>query len=153
MSIFPLKHPPIVVSACLFGLSCRYDGAARPASLSGRVTELDPLLPACPEELGGLPTPRPACELWDGDGAAVLAGRARVLVRGGGEDRTEAFLRGARRLADLARSCGSERAILKARSPSCGVRSSWREGGLRPGPGVASAALRAAGLRVEEIDA
>ncbi len=74
------------------------------------------MLSVCPEELGGLGTPRPAAQLVGGDGHDVLDGRARVLAVQSGEDLTEAFVQGAKQSAQDADS-----AILKARSPSCGV--------------------------------
>lgn len=75
-------------------------------------------LPVCPEQLGGLPTPRRPARLVGGGGEAVLDGVARV-VDDEGTDVTEAFLRGAREAAALARLCGSGGAILKRGSPSC----------------------------------
>ncbi len=73
----------------------------------------------CPEEDGGLGTPRPPAEIVGGDGHAVLEGRARVLTRSG-RDVTDAYVRGAEIALEAARREGAETAILKARSPSCG---------------------------------
>ena len=141
----------IIVSACLLGVPCRYDGAARPlrsfpAELAGRA-----LLPVCPEELGGLATPRPPAEFVDGDGQAVLDGRARVL-RADGTDVTEAFLRGAEAAVARARAAGAKLACLKSGSPSCGAGHTHVKGRLVPGLGVAAAALRRAGLELLEVD-
>jgi Uncharacterized conserved protein len=108
------------------------------------------LIPVCPEVLGGLSTPRPAAELSSGDGAAVLAGEA-VVVNVDGHDVTAAYRRGAEAAVALARATGATRAVLKARSPSCGssrVYDGTFSRRLVEGQGVTAAALRAAGLEV-----
>ena len=145
----------ILVSACLYGQRCRYDGMAKEnrelmARLKGEI-----ILPVCPEQLGGLPTPRPACRLIGGDGADVLAGRAR-LVDAAGADRTAAFLKGARLTLEAARKNRIRRCCLKAKSPSCGSRqlangSGPLPEGYRPVLGVTAALLLANGFPVEEI--
>ncbi len=139
----------ILISACLLGVPCRYDAAARPPAELPEELRGQALLPVCPEELGGLATPRPPAELAGGDGRAVLAGSARVL-RAGGEDVTEAFLRGAEAVVELARRGGAGAACLKSKSPSCGVTRTHIGGEVRPGMGVAAAALERAGVRLVE---
>ena len=110
----------------------------------------------CPEVDGGLGTPRPAAEITGGDGADVLAGRARVVTRDG-RDVTEAYVAGARRALEAARAAGAETAILKARSPSCGkgaVYDGSFSRALQSGDGVTAALLAKSGIRVvtdEEI--
>lgn len=108
-------------------------------------------VPACPEQLGGLPTPRPPAEIQQGcDGFTVLDGRARVL-RQNGEDVTEAFIRGAQEMLKLAQACRPELVILKERSPSCGVNAIYDGnfcGRTIPGIGVAAALLKRHGLQV-----
>lgn len=138
---------PCLVSACLIGVRCRYDGTDSfskelVAALEGR-----PIVPVCPEQLGGLPTPRSAAEFQGGDGHDVLRGAARVVDREG-RDITENFVRGARETLRIALMAGCEEAFLKARSPSCGVGEIYREGQLVPGDGVAAALLEQHGLRV-----
>lgn len=143
--------PPVVVSACLAGEQCRWDGQASP------LPELDALLAGaaplcvCPEVLGGFGVPRPPVEFSGGDGRAVLRGEARVL-RDDGCDVTAAMIRGARRAAAQARAAGSRRAILKERSPSCGVRQVHVDGRVVPGCGLLAALLEEMGLelRTEE---
>ncbi|GAB6907020.1 conserved hypothetical protein [Desulfosarcina cetonica] len=146
----------ILVSACLCGQHCRYDGQAKPdASLMARLNR-DDVLPVCPEQLGGLPTPRPACRLVGGTGADVLAGRASVVDRFG-VDRTHAFVRGARRTLALATTHGVRYCCMKAKSPSCGsaALSSMAAGlwpkGYRPVLGVTAALLMNHGIEIEEI--
>jgi uncharacterized protein YbbK (DUF523 family) len=140
----------ILVSACLLGIPCRYDGAARPLLSFPPELAGQEMLPVCPEELGGLGTPRPPAELVGGDGAAVLDGRARV-VRADGTDVTGQFLKGAAAAVGLARHHGVKLACLKSRSPSCGAGRTHREGAVAPGLGVAAAALRRAGVEVREL--
>ncbi len=111
----------ILVSACLLGTNCKYSGGN---NLTAKVLELmkeHTLIPICPEQLGGLTTPRKPCEIDAGDGAEVLAGRARV-VNNIGEDLTEQFVKGAEETLNLAKLYGCTSAILKAKSPSCGCK-------------------------------
>ncbi len=98
-----------VVSACLAGVACRYDGKAKPLPEIIELVRRGAAIPVCPEELGNLGTPRPPCE--------ISCGRA---VTEDGEDRTAAFLSGADSALRIAEAFGCTAAILKARSPSCG---------------------------------
>lgn len=111
---------PFLVSACLLGLPCRYDGGSCPVPALQRLAALGQAIPICPEVVGGLPTPRPPAEIQGGDGGDVLDGQARV-VREDGTDVSGEFVAGARAALHLARRCGVTRAVLKANSPSCGV--------------------------------
>jgi len=130
----------IIVSACLLGFRTRYDGKTKadPTLLSLWPEKI--FLPVPPEQLGGLPTPRPPAEIIGGDGLAVWEGKARVINRAG-EDVTQAFLKGAEEVLRVVRILGVRKALLKSRSPSCG---------LNPKLGVTAARLLAEGLRVEE---
>jgi uncharacterized protein YbbK (DUF523 family) len=106
----------------------------------------------CPEVAGGLPIPRLPAEIQGGDGRDVLEGRAKV-VRQDGVDITEAFIKGAHQALSLARKVGAKKAILKARSPSCGVtfiHDGSFTGALREGMGVAAALLKREGIELEE---
>ncbi|MEU6966180.1 DUF523 domain-containing protein [Kitasatospora aureofaciens] len=141
---------PIVVSACLAGVPCRYDGRARTADGAVRLVAEGRAVVVCPEGAGGLPTPRPAAEIVGGDGADVLDGRARV-VDATGADCTAEFLAGARAALAAAQEAGARRAVLMARSPSCGcgqVYDGTFSGELRPGDGVTAALLRRSGIEV-----
>lgn len=108
------------------------------------------MVPICPEQLGGLPTPRPASAFVGGDGAAVLAGRAR-LVNDAGKDVTGNFVRGAHATLRIARRVGANVAILKDRSPSCGSTCVKIGGRRAPGVGVAAALLAEAGVTVVPV--
>lgn len=140
--------PPLLVSACLAGLRTRLDGSARsfPAvtSLASRFS----LIPVCPEQLGGLATPRAGAEICGGAGEQVLSGSARVMTADG-HDVTDAFLRGAAEVLAVARLTGAGTAVLKARSPSCGVGATYDgtfSHTLQPGSGVAAALLESSGI-------
>lgn len=133
---------PVVVSACLLGVPCRYDGQARPSEAVSEATRRLHVFPVCPEGASGLPVPRPPAEAHPDTG--------RIILRDG-TDVTQAFERGTSRMLDAARSSGATVAILKAHSPSCGVGCVYDgtfSGKLRPGDGLLAAALRAEGLHL-----
>lgn len=137
-----------VVSACLLGCNCKYSGGN---NFNPRVQEFlrdKEYISICPEVDGGLPTPRAASEIVGGDGFAVLEGRAAVLTKAG-RDVSSHFLRGAQLAVQAARDFGAAAALLKERSPSCGVRSIYNgdfSGSVQSGSGVTGAALAQAGL-------
>jgi len=141
-------RPPLLVSACLVGLCTRLDGGARcfpqVLALSSRYC----LVPVCPEQLGGSPTPRPPAEIRQGTGDDVLDGRTRVVTEDG-HDLTDVYLRGAAQTAAVARLVGARAAVLKARSPSCGVGATY-DGTfthtILQGSGVTAALLTRAGV-------
>jgi len=137
----------VLVSACLVGLQTRYDTSHRKddvllALLAGKV-----VVPVCPEQLGGLPTPRPKSEFSGGDGFAVLEGKA-VLRNERGLEVTENFVRGARAVLEIARLTGARCAYFKERSPSCGTCLVRIDGQLVEGSGVTTALLLRAGIEV-----
>ena len=99
----------IIVSACLAGIRCRYDGGAKPCAAVIRLVTEGQAIPLCPEQLGGLGTPRlPAEQIGD------------KVMRKDGVDVTDAFIRGAQEALKIAQMIRAKKAILKARSPSCG---------------------------------
>lgn len=140
-----------LVSGCLCGIHCRHDGGTKEREEIVRLVRQGVAVPVCPEQLGGLPTPRPAAEIDGGDGHDVLAGRAQVLTRDG-LDVTEEFVRGAHEVLRLAREMNADEVILKSRSPSCGVDVIVRDGEAAAGDGVTAALLRREGIRVRCID-
>ncbi|SEW31647.1 Uncharacterized conserved protein YbbK, DUF523 family [Aliiroseovarius sediminilitoris] len=151
----------LLVSACLMGQKVRYDGQSKTflhACLSRWKAE-GRLVPFCPELAGGLAVPRLPAEIEpDYGGDDVLAGRARVLDNAG-TNVTAAFVTGAKRAVEMARSQGCTYALLTEASPSCGstlLYSGHHDGAQRIGFGVTTAALRAAGVAVyapNQIDA
>ncbi|WP_078554104.1 DUF523 domain-containing protein [Bacillus alkalicellulosilyticus] len=109
----------IMISSCIAGLATRYDGKdARVEAIEALVAEGKAML-VCPEQLGGLPTPRLPAEIVGGDGYDVLDGRARV-VNSAGEDVTKQFIAGAYQSLKIAQKIRATEAILKENSPSCG---------------------------------
>lgn len=143
-------RPHALISACLLGVPCRYDGASRSigAERIRRLTEVLDLVPVCPEQLGGLPTPRiPSERVRDG-----------VLTREG-TDVSPAFRRGAAVALEMARLFNVRCAILKARSPSCGAGEIYDgsfSGRIIPGDGVTAELLRRHGIPIyceDQIDA
>ena len=140
----------IIVSKCLTGACCRYDGKSKPDPEISALVESGEAIPVCPEQLGGLPTPRTPSELMGG-GAAVLDGLARVVTRDG-RDVTEEYVRGAYEALRLAEEAGAHKAILKAKSPSCGaglVYDGTFSGRLTQGDGVTAALFKRAGIEIE----
>ena len=132
--------PRLLVSACLLGVNCRYDGGGKAIPELAELMELAELIPVCPEILGGLPTPRTPSERRDG----------RVVARDG-RDVTDAFRRGAGEALKLAELFGAKCAILKERSPSCGsgeIYDGSFSGGRIAGDGVAAEILKENGVEI-----
>ena len=131
---------PILVSACLLGVPCRYDGTGQADERIVALAKSHHLIPVCAEQLGGLPTPRPSAE----------RNGTRVLTRDD-RDVTAPFQRGAEETLRLARLFSCRIAILKANSPSCGSGQIYDGcfcGRLVPGDGLTAALLKQDGLTV-----
>ena len=135
-----MAHPIYLVSACLAGRCCRYDGRANEHPLCRQLVQKGLAIPVCPECDGGLPTPRPPAEI-QGD---------RVITCQG-QDVTEAYEKGAQIALETAQKFGISKAILKARSPSCGsgqIYDGTFSHRLVPGIGVTCALLNSHGIQV-----
>lgn len=137
----PEHHAVCLVSACLVGLCTRYDAKIKKSAACLEQLKETHWIPVCPEQLGGLSTPRRAADLAGGDGFDVIAGRARVITRSG-EDVTSQFITGAQQCLAIAQAQDIETAFLKSRSPSCG---------LYPQIGVTAALLQQHGIRIIEF--
>ena len=140
----------IVISACLIGEKCRYNGLDSKNEAVTNKFGADSLIQICPEQMGGLPTPRPAAEIVGGDGADVLDGRAQVVTVDG-EDKTEAFLAGAYRALEIAQAHRATYAILKSKSPSCGCGKIYDgsfTSNLTNSDGVTTALFRRHGIEI-----
>ncbi len=139
-----------VVSACLLGKDCKYNGENNySAEVKDFLSEYD-YQTVCPECLGGLETPRPPAEIKNGDGEDVLKRTAKVINKEGNNVSDE-FLAGARKSLELAVDSGAKLAILKARSPSCGVQKIYDgsfSGELKQGKGVTAEFLEKSGIKV-----
>ncbi|MCY3551646.1 MAG: DUF523 domain-containing protein [Candidatus Poribacteria bacterium] len=142
-----------IVSACLLGVRCRYDGGDSQNETAMKQKETSELIPVCPEESGGLPTPRPPAEIVGGDGEDVLNGKAKVMTVDG-RDVTDAYLKGAHHALQVAQAHGATQVILKARSPSCGcgdIYDGTFSGTLTSGDGVTTALLKRHGITVTSL--
>jgi uncharacterized protein YbbK (DUF523 family) len=140
----------LIVSACLAGINCKYNGRNNRDPEIAEMVANGLAIPACPEVLGGCATPRPTAEISGGTGADVLDGRARV-VRKTGEDVTREFIRGAEEVLTLAVQVRAQKAILKAKSPSCGcglIYDGTFSGRLIDGNGVTAELLKRRGVEV-----
>ena len=145
--------PAALVSACILGTRCRYDGTAKPMPQMAALIEARySLVPVCPERDGGLPTPRPRSWITGGTAADVLSGTARVIDETG-RDVTEHFLAGARAALATAQQYGATVAYLKEHSPSCGHLRTSRDGQRVAGRGVAAELLLQKGITVVSADA
>jgi uncharacterized protein YbbK (DUF523 family) len=140
-----------LVSACLVGFNCTYKGRNKENSFLLEQLKKGELIPVCPEQLGGQCTPRPKAEICGGIGADVLKGRAKVIEEDG-NDVTDVFLRGAYEVLNIAKSLNVKGAILKERSPSCGIRNIY-DGSfskkLIEGSGVTAYILKEFGIEVK----
>ena len=144
----------LLVSACLVGFNCKYNGGNNSCPLLEEAFSRGLIIPVCPEQLGGLPTPRPPAKITQGDGFTVLEGRAKVLtVDGETLDFTRNFLRGAYETLKAAQKLGKERVVacvMKEKSPSCGVKKiyNFADDTLKEGMGVAAALLKSKGFKI-----
>ena len=130
----------ILVSACLLGQSCRYDGKSKPCERVIALKDTYNLIPICPEVMGGLPTPRTPSEIC---GELVLMKDGRHV--------TENYNRGAQKALEIARENACTVAILKEKSPSCGsglIHNGLFDGGLIEGDGITTKLLKSQGIRV-----
>ena len=131
---------PLLISACLLGVRCRYDGGEQYLPAVAKLMERYALVAVCPEVLGDMPAPRTPAEI-----------RGGRVVSIDGEDRTEKFRLGAERALAMARGVGAKKALLKSHSPSCGkslVYDGTFSGKLVPGSGRAAALLEENGVKV-----
>ena len=130
----------VLVSACLLGINSRYDGSEQADENLLQVKDSYCFIPVCPEQLGGLETPRPPCEITEG----------KVLNKEG-RDVTLEFKKGAEETLKIAKMFGCEYAILKERSPSCGcgkIYDGTFSGKLIEGNGITADLLVKNGIKV-----
>lgn len=127
-------------SACLLGIRCRYDGKSKPDKKIIGLSEKEILIPVCPEQLGGLPTPRENSEIK----------RKRVITVSG-KDKTENMKKGAEETLKIAKLFNIKQAILKQKSPSCGcgkIYDGTFSGKIIKGDGVTTALLKKNKIKV-----
>lgn len=135
----------IMVSACLLGQKCKYNGGDNLNESVLAFTKGHDVIPVCPELAGGLSVPRAPCEIVNG-----------VVMNADGENVDKAFRDGAARCVQLAEAQKIDLAVLQPRSPSCGVRQIYDgtfSGRRIEGAGVFASMLRAHGFKVLDADA
>ena len=135
-----LKKERIICSACLLGIKCRYDGKAKSNKKLIKLSKDYYLIPVCPEQLGGLTTPREPAEQ-----------KGKKVFTKSGKDVTKYFSQGANQVLKIAKLLEAKKAILKQRSPSCGsgqIYDGTFSGNVIKGNGVTTALLKKQGIKV-----
>jgi uncharacterized protein YbbK (DUF523 family) len=136
-----------LISACLAGVNCRWDGTN---SRNQKIIELvgkGRALLVCPEELGGLSTPREKAYFFEGDGKDVIAGKGKVITLSS-KDITSQLLAGAKKTLKMAKKYKIKYAIMKKNSPSCGCGKIYIKGKLVKGDGVATVILKRERIKI-----
>ncbi len=140
-----------LISACLLGIRCAWSGDDQYKNERAiELSEVETLIPVCPEQLGGLPTPRAPQEIQGGTGEDVLKGKCKVINKNG-EDVTSQFIRGAEETLKIAKQLKAKEFIAKSGSPSCGcgrIFDGSFSGRLIDGDGVTTALLRRSGFKI-----
>ena len=140
-----------IVSACLAGVKCKYNGESNKNDTVCRLVKEGRAIALCPEVLGGLPIPRVPCEI-------IYSGNKRKVLNRDGQDVTENFVTGAKKTLEIAKLVDAKVAILKSKSPSCGfgkIYDGTFSGRLIDGNGVTSQLLVDNGIQVyteNEVD-
>ncbi len=142
-----MKKTQYIVSACLLGERCRYDGKDKEHPEVVRFLQNKKYVSVCPELLAGWGSPRPAVQFSGGGASEVVEGKAGIRDNLG-RDRTESLTKGINEALRLVRSSDPGEAILKEKSPSCGVMQVYRDGKLTRGEGLFTHRLREKGIRV-----
>jgi len=144
-----------LISACLLGIKCAWSGDERYQDERALgLARRESLVPVCPEQLGGLATPRPPQEIQGGGGEEVLDGKCRVLNKEG-VDVSGEFIRGAEETLKIAQQLNIREFIGQARSPSCGCGQIYDGSFLEKlvsGDGVTTALLKRNGIKVINIE-
>ena len=139
-----------IVSACLAGTNCTYNGKNRIKYAIKKLVEKGAALGVCPEMLGGSSIPREICEISGGDGGDVLDKLSKVRTISG-KDITKKLVSGAKKTLALVNRYGIKKAVLKSKSPSCGmgvIYDGTFTRKLKKGDGVTTALLRRYGIKV-----
>jgi uncharacterized protein YbbK (DUF523 family) len=140
----------ILVSACLVGVDCKYNGGNNNNDNVLEYIKDKSYIIVCPEQLGGLPTPRIPSEIVNGEGIDVINEKARVMNKEG-KDVSSNFIKGAYETLKIAKLYNCKKAILKSKSPSCGNKHIYDgsfEGNIKNGMGVTASILTKEGIKV-----
>lgn len=133
-----------LVSSCLAGINCRYNGSNSVDEDIKKLVEEGKAIPVCPEVFSGLKIPRQCCEI------VICNGEKKVLTEDG-KDLTKEFLEGAKKTLDIAKILNVEKAILQSRSPSCGYGTIYDgtfTGNLIEGYGFTAKLLEKEGIKI-----
>ncbi|MEA2089119.1 MAG: DUF523 domain-containing protein [Patescibacteria group bacterium] len=139
-----------LVSACLAGINCMWNDKSKPCQKIINLVKQGKAIPVCPEQLGGLKTPRIPQEIQGGTGEDVLDGKCKVLNKNR-EDVTQQFIKGAEEAFKIAKLVDAKEFIAKSKSPSCGCGATYDgtfSGKLLKGNGVTVALLKRKGINV-----
>ena len=142
----------VLVSECLLGVNCRYDGKNSRCDALLETLKDCAIIPICPEQLGGLTTPRPPAQINGGSGIDVLMKKAQVLRVEDKVDVTEQYVKGAEAALYLAKLFKAEEAYMKEKSPACGVHFIKRGKEKVDGSGVCTALLQSEGLKIHSVE-
>jgi len=143
-----------LISACLVGINCKYDGENNLPDLDPEILEeykQGKLIPVCPEQLGGLATPRTPAQIQNASGEDVLDGKVKILTEKGA-DLTEQFVKGAKEVLKIAKMLNIKEAVFKQRSPSCGcgqIYDGTFTKTVKRGDGVTTALLKRNGIKIK----
>ncbi|WP_125152734.1 DUF523 domain-containing protein [Clostridium rectalis] len=140
----------IIISACLCGINCKYNGKNNLSEDVLKLFKQKKAILVCPEQLGGLQTPRPPQEIINGTGMEVLKRLSKVKDLAGNES-TDKFIKGAYETLNIAKECKAQYAILKSNSPSCGygmIYDGTFSGKKIKGNGVTAELLRKNGIKI-----
>ena len=140
-----------LISACLLNIRCAWSGDDKYKNDRAiELSKVEALIPVCPEQLGGLSTPRAPQEIQGGTGEDALNGRCKVMNKDG-KDVTREFIKGAEETLKIANQLNIREFICKSKSPSCGCGQIYDgsfSGRLLNGDGVTTALLRRNGVRI-----
>ena len=138
----------ILISACLIGMNCKYDGGNNYREIALDLVKSGKAIPICPEQLGGLTTPRNPSEIKNIDGK-------KYVFNNKNEDVTNQFVKGAMEVLKLAKELNVKKVILQSRSPSCGVGKIYSgnfDGKLVDGNGILAQMLIDNNIEVIDIE-
>jgi len=134
----------ILISACLLGINCKYSGENNKIKGLEELLKKEILIPVCPEQLGGLETPRKPSEI-------ITKNSIKYVVDKNGNDVTSQFLKGAEETLKIVNMYNIKEAILKSNSPSCGCGSIYDgtfSGKIVKGDGITSALLKSKNIKI-----
>jgi uncharacterized protein YbbK (DUF523 family) len=147
----------IIVSACLAGIKCKWNGKNDTNEKIKEMVEKGEAIAFCPEVLGGLSVPRRSCGIYDGLGEDVIKNKATVRTIDDGKDLTKQFMNGAEEFLKIAKTKNIKEAILRTPSSSCGCGKTWQldtkfVNHVVSGDGVTAALLKKNGIKVYTED-